>query len=377
MPSLHFATSVTAAHVLQRHGSRRGRARLGLRGHARARARLPRRALRRRPRRRAGAGRGHPRGDAAGRARAAARLGRTLQELEAKARACMTTRAGADGRTRPPGDDEHDDDDRGLEFSGRTRPDAVRLPRRDDPRRSTCCCRSSPGLEDTWSRIEDGSPVWIVLAFAVHARHVRRLRRDVPRRLRRTVERRIGWRESYLITMAGLAATRIFAAGGAGGLVLQAWALRAGRAARSATWPTRRSRSSSLTYFPYAAAVVHLRRRPAPRRLPRRGAVHDDRGPGRDRRDPDGLASLILLVPTDLQRRLRRVRAAHRAGRPDRAEARDDPGGDLGRPARRDRRTCARSDPALLGAVAVLGLPDRGAVGRVPARSATRRRSRC
>jgi uncharacterized membrane protein YbhN (UPF0104 family) len=37
---------------------------------------------------------------------------------------------------------------------------------------------------------------------------------------------RIGWRESYLITMAGLAATRLFAAAGAGGVALTAWALR-------------------------------------------------------------------------------------------------------------------------------------------------------
>jgi putative heme transporter len=36
----------------------------------------------------------------------------------------------------------------------------------------------------------------------------------------------IALRESYLITMAGLAATRLFAAGGAGGVVVTAWALR-------------------------------------------------------------------------------------------------------------------------------------------------------
>jgi uncharacterized membrane protein YbhN (UPF0104 family) len=36
----------------------------------------------------------------------------------------------------------------------------------------------------------------------------------------------IGWRESYQITMAGLAATRLFAAAGAGGVALTAWALR-------------------------------------------------------------------------------------------------------------------------------------------------------
>ena len=37
---------------------------------------------------------------------------------------------------------------------------------------------------------------------------------------------RIGWAESYDITMAGLAATRLFAAAGAGGIALTAWALR-------------------------------------------------------------------------------------------------------------------------------------------------------
>jgi putative heme transporter len=37
---------------------------------------------------------------------------------------------------------------------------------------------------------------------------------------------RIGWSESYEITMAGLAATRLFAAAGAGGIALTAWALR-------------------------------------------------------------------------------------------------------------------------------------------------------
>ncbi|HEY5044316.1 MAG TPA: lysylphosphatidylglycerol synthase transmembrane domain-containing protein [Solirubrobacteraceae bacterium] len=36
----------------------------------------------------------------------------------------------------------------------------------------------------------------------------------------------IGWRESYQITMAGLAATRLFATAGAGGVALTVWALR-------------------------------------------------------------------------------------------------------------------------------------------------------
>jgi putative heme transporter len=39
-------------------------------------------------------------------------------------------------------------------------------------------------------------------------------------------QERIGWRESYEITMAGLLATRLFAAAGAGGVAVTAWALR-------------------------------------------------------------------------------------------------------------------------------------------------------
>ncbi len=53
-----------------------------------------------------------------------------------------------------------------------------------------------------------------------------RLRRAVPGGVRARADERIGWRESYQITMAGLVATRLFAAAGAGGVALTAWALR-------------------------------------------------------------------------------------------------------------------------------------------------------
>jgi uncharacterized membrane protein YbhN (UPF0104 family) len=47
---------------------------------------------------------------------------------------------------------------------------------------------------------------------------------------------RIGWRASYQITLAGVVATKLFAAAGAGGLALTAWALRAaGLSARAVT----------------------------------------------------------------------------------------------------------------------------------------------
>jgi uncharacterized protein (TIRG00374 family) len=192
------------------------------------------------------------------------------------------------------------DDDHGLEFSGRTV--------------LTLCgfllamiaglyflLPQLAGLEDTWHRIGDGSPRWIVLAFlltfGMFAGYVAMFRGVFGE-----VER-IGWRESYLITMAGLAASRIFAAGGAGGLVLQAWALRqAGMAKREVADKT--ISFLVLTYFPYAAAVVLCG-------LGLRLGIFPGEAPITMTLIPAiisvilmVLTSLILLVPTDLQRRL-------------------------------------------------------------------------
>jgi uncharacterized membrane protein YbhN (UPF0104 family) len=81
------------------------------------------------------------------------------------------------------------------------------------------------GIGTTVHRIERGDPWWIaagvlleVLSFAGYVV----LFRSVFVR----GHRRIGWPESYQITMAGLVATRLFAAAGAGGVALTAWALR-------------------------------------------------------------------------------------------------------------------------------------------------------
>ncbi len=80
------------------------------------------------------------------------------------------------------------------------------------------------GLKETWNRLQQGDVWWLgiaavleVLSFACYMA----LFRAVFVRGRT----RIGWRECYEITMAGLAATRLFAAGGAGGVALTAWAL--------------------------------------------------------------------------------------------------------------------------------------------------------
>ena len=87
------------------------------------------------------------------------------------------------------------------------------------------------GLERTWGLVEGGDPYWLALGLVFTAGsfggYVALFRGVFVRK-----QHRLDWRESYQITMAGLAATRLFAAGGAGGLVLQAWALRRSGMAR-------------------------------------------------------------------------------------------------------------------------------------------------
>ncbi|MDP9228442.1 MAG: flippase-like domain-containing protein, partial [Actinomycetota bacterium] len=81
------------------------------------------------------------------------------------------------------------------------------------------------GLDDALSKIEDGEPLWIAVALAFNvvafAAYVALFRGVMSEKvIHLTV------RESYQITMAGLAATRLFSAGGAGGILLTYWALR-------------------------------------------------------------------------------------------------------------------------------------------------------
>ncbi|MGI8428427.1 MAG: lysylphosphatidylglycerol synthase transmembrane domain-containing protein [Solirubrobacteraceae bacterium] len=81
------------------------------------------------------------------------------------------------------------------------------------------------GLQSTWSRLERGDFRWLALAAALEicsfVGYVALFRAVFVRGYGR-----INWRESYEITMAGLAATRLFASAGAGGIALTAWALR-------------------------------------------------------------------------------------------------------------------------------------------------------
>jgi putative heme transporter len=81
------------------------------------------------------------------------------------------------------------------------------------------------GLKETWNRIQQGNLWWLALGVVLELisfyGYVALFRAVFVRG-----KSRIGWRESYQITMAGLAATRLFASAGAGGIALTAWALR-------------------------------------------------------------------------------------------------------------------------------------------------------
>jgi uncharacterized protein (TIRG00374 family) len=95
------------------------------------------------------------------------------------------------------------------------------------------------GLEDSLRKIEDADPLWIVIALGFNllsfAAYIALFRGILGGRSGSTALReRLDWRTSYQITLAGLAATRLFSAGGAGGIALTYWALRrAGMGARA------------------------------------------------------------------------------------------------------------------------------------------------
>jgi uncharacterized protein (TIRG00374 family) len=81
------------------------------------------------------------------------------------------------------------------------------------------------GLGDALSRLDDAEPVWIgiavVLNVAAYATYIALFKAVVGGDVLR-----LKWIETYEINMAGVAATLLFSAGGAGGVALTYWALR-------------------------------------------------------------------------------------------------------------------------------------------------------
>ena len=159
---------------------------------------------------------------------------------------------------------------------------------------------------------------WVVVAIlfnvAAFAAYVALFRGVLGGSRDDVVHRRLNLRASYQITMAGLAATRIFSAAGAGGIVLTYWAL------RKAGMERRRSACRMvaflvLTYAVYTGALVVFGI------LLRTGVFPGD--------DPVGgtivpaavsccviaVFVLIALIPQDIERRIQSFAGGYRRTR--------------------------------------------------------------
>jgi len=110
------------------------------------------------------------------------------------------------------------------------------------------------GLKQTWGRLHRGDPLWLALGGALEllsiAGYAALFRtvfgRGVPR---------IDWRVSLEIPLAGIAAIRLVAAAGAGGVAVTAWALaRAGMSAQVIA--CRMVASLVVQYSVYLGAVI-------------------------------------------------------------------------------------------------------------------------
>jgi uncharacterized protein (TIRG00374 family) len=81
------------------------------------------------------------------------------------------------------------------------------------------------GVRHTWDRLNDGDSWWIAVAAVLQVLSMISYI-AIFQGIHVPPGSPITFRQSYQITMAGLAATRLFAAGGAGGVAVTAWALR-------------------------------------------------------------------------------------------------------------------------------------------------------
>jgi putative heme transporter len=174
------------------------------------------------------------------------------------------------------------------------------------------------GLDDALRKLDEATWYWVVVAIgfnlAAFAAYVALFRGILGGTRDDDVHDRLDLRASYLITMAGLAATRIFSAAGAGGIVLTYWAL------RKAGMPRRRSACRMvaflvLTYGVYTFALVIfgilLRTHVLPGNAPFAGTVV----PAAISACAIGIFLLIALIPHDVERRIQHFAGGYRRTR--------------------------------------------------------------
>ncbi len=114
------------------------------------------------------------------------------------------------------------------------------------------------GLGDALSKLDDADPVWIgiaiVFSIVSYATYIALFKAVVG-----GDALRLTWGETYEINMAGVAATLLFSAGGAGGVALTYWALRkAGMARRDVARRMVAFVSLHYAFYPLALIVFGL-----------------------------------------------------------------------------------------------------------------------
>jgi uncharacterized protein (TIRG00374 family) len=171
---------------------------------------------------------------------------------------------------------------------------------------------SLAGFDDAIGKLDDGIWYWYVvgLAFAVamFGSYVALFRGVIGRQVHLRVA------ESYQITMAGLAATRLLSAGGAGGIVLTYWALRkAGM--RRADAAERMVAFLVLLYAIYVIAVIIFGVLLETGVLPGKDPVSVTIIPAAIAGGIALFALAVCLIPVDLQRRLSGLESEGRLGR--------------------------------------------------------------
>jgi uncharacterized protein (TIRG00374 family) len=159
------------------------------------------------------------------------------------------------------------------------------------------------GLDNAMGKLGDADPLWIAVAIGfnvlAYVTYIALFKGVVG-----GDALRLNWSETYQINLAGLAATRLFSAGGAGGVALTYWALRkAGMGRRDVGRRMVAFLALQYAFYPLALILFGV--------LLRTGVLN-----GKSSLEltviPAGIAGLLLvlgvlvaLIPTDVERRLR------------------------------------------------------------------------
>ncbi len=171
------------------------------------------------------------------------------------------------------------------------------------------------GLDEALARLGSAAPLWLAVAVlfmvASFAAYVALFRGVLGGTRAGAVRRRLDLKASYEISVAGFAATRVFSAGGAGGIALTYWALRkAGMERRQAA--CRMFAFLVLLYSLYLFALILfgilLRTGVLPGRAPFGGTIIPAAVAGVTL----AVIGLIALIPDDVERRLARLSGSHR-----------------------------------------------------------------